>query len=1051
MKTIFTPLKGLFSVCLLTLTSVSFAQLAAIQDAHGNYPDQTGNADFEFIQQIHYQGNERWFGADGGFKDGYGFDDFMNPTFYTKDGEVNHVDSLKIILWYPIFDKTWTGSTTYWSKGGRVWIDWNRNENFEESEMVWQTTDANGDPDFTNRGTMWADFDVPANLDCGKYIMRIAVEHRRMPEAAAATRQIIDGDVIDLEFTIVQDYCTPVVPSNYDQTTDDCTSTEITWGTSCSANSYEVQWRQLGDFVWNSSGTLAPDPQNQNVARINNLVSGTTYEYRLATNCDGFPTEYSSLTTFTFQGRCEAVQMSPTPVQNPTCNSAQITWIKPCVTDGYILQWKENDDYWSANIPLDENTTTYTFTNLHDGDQIDYRITNLCTGNPVTESLFVFSGNCEAAMPSLVPSANTCDAAQITWDEVCSAEGFQVKWSVNGGVLNTSSVLGATTTQFTINGLNTGDDLDYTLVTLCATQVQASGNYTFAANCGVVTPTADVATMDCESIDITWPQTCGVEEYTLEYRQVGSSSWTSIGNLDGNSTGYTLSGLSTAVSYEYRLNADCDNPAQSVQTSGVQSFTFDGGCIKVTPTHVASANTCTTAQLSWNIPCVTNGYEIEWRVDDGSWSAPVILNATTTQYTLTGLTEGDEVEVRFTNVCSTDKQTLMDFVFDSGCEAAVPSVDETTLGCGSLDLVWDEICGASGYQLQWSKNGQALPAQNLSANQTSFTIIGVSNSDLIEYTLITHCASNRSASGSYEFYGTCNVVTPTANESTQTCDGIDIDWPSSCGPTGYTLRYRAQGTTQWQTQSVFDGNSSGTHIDGLSLNTRYEYELEAHCVTNQTSSIKWFDFVGGVEQSPGIPTDLDYGTHSCLSNTVALTWTARPGNESIVSYNIVVEDTYSGQQYTTTSTTNSVTVQLNTLVNPIQFWVQSVNCLGDTSSYSPRSYSQAWPSCGPSGGGLEGPGNQPASRASTYEPSGLLEERTPTLELFPNPAGDDLSLRWSGEATRLEVRNLKGQLVMEQSVNGTAAQVSLVNLTAGQYLVTVFTDLGTQTSRLVKK
>jgi bacillolysin len=76
-----------------------------------------------------------------------------------------------------------------------------------------------------------------------------------------------------------------------------------------------------------------------------------------------------------------------------------------------------------------------------------------------------------------------------------------------------------------------------------------------------------------------------------------------------------------------------------------------------------------------------------------------------------------------------------------------------------------------------------------------------------------------------------------------------------------------------------------------------------------------------------------------------------------------------------------------------------------------------------------------------------------TINLFPNPAGDQLNLWVEGvnKKTEIKVYNLMGKLVMQQEGGNTLTQLNISKLSAGFYLVHVNDGIETRSAKFVKR
>lgn len=92
-------------------------------------------------------------------------------------------------------------------------------------------------------------------------------------------------------------------------------------------------------------------------------------------------------------------------------------------------------------------------------------------------------------------------------------------------------------------------------------------------------------------------------------------------------------------------------------------------------------------------------------------------------------------------------------------------------------------------------------------------------------------------------------------------------------------------------------------------------------------------------------------------------------------------------------------------------------------------------------------------------PSQLNELRDLTIQLFPNPVGDQLNVTFALSETKeitAKILNLQGQLILAEKWNTTAGQqiqkrIDLHDLTSGEYILNLETAQGEHSQTFVKK
>lgn len=165
---------------------------------------------------------------------------------------------------------------------------------------------------------------------------------------------------------------------------------------------------------------------------------------------------------------------------------------------------------------------------------------------------------------------------------------------------------------------------------------------------------------------LSWTAVSGATSYNIQYRPVGSGTWSS---TTSTTASVSLFGLTCSTNYEYQVQAVCASGTGSFTPSS--TFTTDTctvGCAAATGL-TASAITTSSATLSWTAVTGAISYNLQYRpVGTSSWA---IIPASGTSLTLSGLTCGTNYEFQVQTVCT------------SGSSSFTASTNFTTLACSS--------------------------------------------------------------------------------------------------------------------------------------------------------------------------------------------------------------------------------------------------------------------------------------------------------------------------------------------------------------------------------
>ncbi len=178
---------------------------------------------------------------------------------------------------------------------------------------------------------------------------------------------------------------------------------------------------------------------------------------------------------------------------------------------------------------------------------------------------------------------------------------------------------------------NYGEVEDYTVNITSVTPCNAPGGLS------TTSITSNSATVNFSSVS-------GAENYTLQYKQSSSSTWT-------NASSTNLTGLNPNTAYNWRIRTNCTSGTSSAY-SATQSFTtLSEPCN--TPTGVSSSSVAqTTATVSWNAVSGAASYTFGYRVSGAStWTNATVSG---TSRNLTGLTASTSYQYRVRTNCSSN-------------------------------------------------------------------------------------------------------------------------------------------------------------------------------------------------------------------------------------------------------------------------------------------------------------------------------------------------------------------------------------------------------------
>ena len=443
--------------------------------------------------------------------------------------------------------------------------------------------------------------------------------------------------------------CMP--PANVTASSVTTNSAELSWTSNGAATSWIVEYRPMGDTIWNSTTC------DNTTLVINNLLVGTAYEVSVSSNCGGG--DISMPTTFQFITLMEATTLpyttdfSENADQNWLLNNSNCLnyWMMGSLSDTASALFVTNNGYspgYNTNA-----TSVVTAEKLFTiGDAVEYNISFdvLCGGEGNWDFMKVFFAPETSQYPatsssSEVPGYSGADFAQYAVDFTdYVSDNYPYKLNltqdnllhVEASMPNPNDTADATSTAKLVfmwrNDYITGTQPGAVLynVSVSVSTCPKPSNLT-------------VSNITNHSADVSWTAGDSESAWNLEYKEANSSIWTEI---PVTTTTYTLTNLSVGVAYDVRVQANCGGGDLSSYTNGSFTTTADTvGPVVTDPTVTTTAATNIEQTIATLNGSVTNPDNVtitaqgfEWKATVGGTYAPVTVTGNNLTYNLSGLT-----------------------------------------------------------------------------------------------------------------------------------------------------------------------------------------------------------------------------------------------------------------------------------------------------------------------------------------------------------------------------------------------------------------------------
>jgi hypothetical protein len=502
-----------------------------------------------------------------------------------------------------------------------------------------------------------------------------------------------------------------------------------------------------------------------------------------------------------------------------------------------------------------------------------------------------------------------------------------------------------------------------------------------------------------------------------------------------------------------------------------------GGILQCsTPSGLSTSGiTTSSATANWNPVSGANSYNVDYKESSsGSW-INLVSGTTSLSWNLVGLPVSTSFDWRVRTNCSSGSsgyaQTTFSTLSEGGGSCSAPTgLTTSNITATSATASWAAVSGAVSYNLDYKL--ASSPDWITIANGTTslqWTIGGMNPTTSYDWRVRANCTSGNSSYTQTQFttgvIGSCSapggLYASNIASSTAT-----LNWSAVTGAFAYTVEYKPISSGTWIVATSATYGLS-VNLYSLSANTTYDWRVYANCSLTETSGYSYAQFTAGGSTPPppsACPGPDDVSTNGTISGAAAISLntdvkgTIAPAND-IDHYQFTISSAGTISVWLTTLPANYDLAVLNS--SGAQIGISQNNGSQNENvslSVTPGTYyAKVFP---------KGTANS-ATSCYTLKVQGITATRvaasatTPmenvnpnfTINLFPNPAGDQLNVWMEGvqKKTAIKVYNLMGNLVMQQESSNTLTQLNISKLPAGFYLVHVNDGKETKAAKFVKE
>jgi hypothetical protein len=616
-------------------------------------------------------------------------------------------------------------------------------------------------------------------------------------------------------------------PTSLTETEMTGTQIRLNWQPVLGANSYSLQYREVGTTNWTTS-----TPSGGSTFWYVSAQYGKTYEWQIRTNCTAVSSNFSPLRTFTVVCPVPFGQLELT---GPT--AANLQWRYMSMPNGsslnYNLQWRA---VGAANWTTASNVccSTYNLNNLTAGQAYEWRIQTICPEGGTTAYTAPRSFTAGCGTPGYIGYYTiTSTMLNLGW-QMFPGVTYELRWRPSGNT-NTpfTTATGITGVPYSLTGLTNNTTYEVQTRAVCSPTESSGWSSSSFHTTNCQTPWTNSPVVYPSSASLSFGAAGGGTQYRLIWQTVGSPTSTTINGI--TTSPYTLTGLTPGTAYQYQMQTLCSDGNVS-GLSSVRSFTT-GIC--AAPTSLTETEMTTSQiRLGWQAVSGVNGYTLRFReVSTLNWSTLSYGAATTGVYISTIYGKTYEWQVS-TNCPSgpSDYSPLRTFTMT----CPVPFGLSEQIGPVAVNLQWRYMTlpnssSSFTYNLQWRAVGAANWTTASTVCCQSYYLSNLTTGQAYEWRMQSICPGGSITAYTAPRSFTAGCGTPGAPYfHAMTSTTIRLGWPTFSGMT-YELRWRPSGNVNTPFTTVTGITSVPYNLTGLTNSTNYEVQVRAVCSPTESS------------------------------------------------------------------------------------------------------------------------------------------------------------------------------------------------------------------------
>ena len=373
-------------------------------------------------------------------------------------------------------------------------------------------------------------------------------------------------------------------------------------------------------------------------------------------------------------------------------DGAVVTWTAVKNAETYSVWRKTSSTGWKKLATVEG--TTYTDKTAESNQTYYYTIRCMNAGKNICTSDYNRTGTKAyyLAASNISSLTLTSNGIVVKWNKVAGAKSYRIYRKTTGGYTRIGTVNNGNTTSYTDTTAESGKTYTYAVKPYNGND---SADYTGKQVTYLAAPTLSTLANAANGVSLKWNSISGAQKYYI-YRKEGNGGYKKIAEVK-DAVSYTDKSVTSGKNYTYAVRA--------LKGSSMSAYT--GKSINYLAQANVSAlnNKDNGIEVKWSKVSGAKGYYVYRKEGKNSYrKIATITNANTTSYTDTSVKNNNGKAYTYT-VRAYANNALAAYTGKSVYRIATPTITSVSNSRkGEVDVDWNDVKGAKGYQIQLSSD-----------------------------------------------------------------------------------------------------------------------------------------------------------------------------------------------------------------------------------------------------------------------------------------------------------------------------------------------------------